>query len=305
MNAKSFRGHCGAALVMVLWLVASMSLIVLVGAKGVRQQAQRVSFDFERLRAESVLDAALQLTAQRLAHDQGIDAQYRVYRVLLGRDEVLVEMTPSGGLIDVNIASDELLRTLFQRVGGLSLGDAAILASRVRDYVDPDDVPAGVGGAESSQYRAAGWPSMPRNAAMEDISELRSVLGMTPGLYETIEPFIGLNGRQLIEIDSAPPLLIDALTGQKGLGARIHKSPREVRSSMLLSGAAADLFAPARSSAMRRVRMRAFVTSEAGRGWQREVWIDIGGRPDALTPWATLSIEPTRRFNKPEQEFKP
>lgn len=140
---------------------------------------------------------------------------------------------------------------------------------------------------------------------MEDISELRSVLGMTPGLYETIEPFIGLNGRQLIEIDSAPPVLIDALTGQKGLGARIHKSPREVRSSMLLSGAAADLFAPARSSAMRRVRMRAFVTSEAGRGWQREVWIDIGGRPDALTPWATLSIEPTRRFNKPEQEFKP
>ena len=41
------------------------------------------------------------------------------------------------------------------------------------------------------------------------------------------------------------------------------------------------------------------------RWWLREVWMDLSERPDALTPWTTLSIEPTRRFLKPEQEFKP
>ena len=295
----------GAALIMVLWLVAALSLVVLAGAQGVRQQTQRTALDIERLRVESVLDAAIQLTAQRLLLGRGKDSQYRVQRLSLGQSDVWVEITPSGGLVDVNVASEALLQALFQRAGGLSSGEAAILASRVKDYIDPDDTPSGVGGAEAAQYRAAGWPSMPRNSALEDLSDLKSVLGMTAGLYEIIAPHLGINGQQRIEIDSAPPALIDALTGQQGLGARIHKSPPEMRAGVLLSGAAAEFFTPARSSGGQTVRVRAFTQAESDRWWQREVWIDPSERPDALTPWTTRSVEPTRRFNKPEQEFKP
>ena len=295
----------GAALIMVLWLVAALSLVVLAGAQGVRQQTQRTALDIERLRVESVLDAAIQLTAQRLLLGRGKDSQYQIQRLSLGQSDVWVEITPSGGLVDVNVASEALLQALFQRAGGLSSGEAAILASRVKDYIDPDDTPSGVGGAEAAQYRAAGWPSMPRNSALEDLSDLKSVLGMTAGLYEIIAPHLGINGQQRIEIDSAPPALIDALTGQQGLGARIHKSPPEMRAGVLLSGAAAEFFTPARSSGGQTVRVRAFTQAESDRWWQREVWIDPSERPDALTPWTTRSVEPTRRFNKPEQEFKP
>ncbi len=295
----------GAALIMVLWLVAALSLVVLAGAQGVRQQTQRTTLDLERLRAESVLDAAIQLTAQRLLQDRGKDSQYRIQQLSLGRSDIWVEITPSGGLVDVNVASDTLLQALFQRGGGLSPGEAAILVSRVKDYLDPDDIPSGVGGAEAAQYRAAGWPSMPRNAALDDLSELKSVLGMTAGLYEIISAHLGINGQQRIEIDSAPPALIDALTGQQGLGARIHKSPPEMRAGVLLSGAAAELFTPARSSGGQAMRLRAFAQAEGGRWWQREAWVDLSERPDALTPWTTRSVEPTRRYNKPEQEFKP
>lgn len=295
----------GAALIMVLWLVAALSLVVLAGAQGVRQQTQRTTLDLERLRAESVLDAAIQLTAQRLLLDKGKDSQYRIQRLSLGQSDIWVEITPSGGLVDVNVASEALLQALFQRGGGLSQGEAAILASRVKDYIDPDDIPSGVGGAEAAQYRAAGWPSMPRNAALEDLSDLKSVLGMTAGLYEIIAPHLGINGQQRIEIDSAPPALIDALTGQQGLGARIQKSPPEMRAGVLLSGAAAEFFTPARSSGGQTLRLRAFTQAEGDRWWQREVWMDLSDRPDALTPWTTRSVEPTRRFNKPEQEFKP
>jgi len=301
----SLRNARGAALIMVLWLVAALSLVVLAGAQGVRQQIQRTALDLERLRAESVLDAAIQLTAQRLLLDRGKDSQYQIKRLSLGQTDTWVEITPSGGLVDVNVASEALLQALFQRAGGLSPGEAAILVSRVRDYIDPDDTPGGVGGAEAAQYRAAGWPSMPRNAALEDLSDLKSVLGMTAGLYEIIAPHLGTNGQQRIEIDSAPPALIDALTGQKGLGARIHKSPPEMRAGVLLSGAAAEFFTPARSSGGQTVRLRAFAQAEGDRWWQREVWIDLSERPDALTPWTTRSVEPTRRFTKPEQEFKP
>ena len=306
MRATSHkRTLSGAALIMVLWLVAALSLVVVAGAKGVRQQAQRATLDMERLRAESVLDAAIQLIAQKLLADKGLAGGYRIQRLGLGQSDVWVEVTPSGGLVDVNVASDALLQALFQRAGGLSPGEAVILTSRVRDYMDPDDSPGGVGGAEAAQYRAAGWPTLPRNGALDDVSELKAVLGVTPGLYEIIAPHLGINGQQRIEIDSAPPALIDALTGQQGLGMRIHNSPPETRAGVLLAGAAAEFFTPARSSGAQTMRLRAFARADSDRWWVREVWVDLSERPDALTPWTTLSVEPTRRFRKPEQEFKP
>jgi general secretion pathway protein K len=302
---STFYSSRGAALILVLWLVASLSLVVMASARGIRLQTQRTALDLERLRAESVLDAALQLTAQRMLADKASPAQYRVQRLPMGAAEVWVEATPSGGLVDVNVASEPLLLALFEKAGALSSGEAAILASRVRDFIDPDDTPGGVGGAEAAQYRAAGWPSLPRNGAVDDLSELRSVLGMTPELYDIIAPHLGINGQQRIEIDSAPPALIDVLTGQPGLGARLHNSPPETRAGLLLTGAAAEFFSPARAGGAQTVRFKAYVQADGDRWWQREAWIDLSERPGGLTPWTMLSLEPTRRFNKPEQEFKP
>ena len=166
------RGSRGAALILVLWLVASLSLVVMASSRGIRQQTQRAGLDLERLRAESVLDAAIQLTAQRMMSEKTADSWYRIQRLPMGSNDIWVEITPSGGLVDVNVASEALLQALFQRAGGLSSGEAAILTSRVRDFIDPDDTPGGVGGAEAAQYRAAGWPSLPRNGALDDLSEL-------------------------------------------------------------------------------------------------------------------------------------
>lgn len=295
----------GAALVLVLWLVAALSLTVLAAAQGMRQQTQHVGLGLERLRAESVLDAALQLAAQRLQAGKESASQYRRERMALGSYDIWLETTPSGGLVDINVASDALLQALFQNVGGLTSGEAAILVSRVRDFIDPDDTPGGIGGAEAPQYRAAGWPVLPRNSALEDLSELKAVLGMTPELYEIIAPHLGINGQQRLEIDSTPPALIDALSGQKGLGARIHNSPPETRAGVLLAGATANFFSAASAGRGQAVRMRAFVQVENERWWLREAWIDPRERPDALTPWTTLSLEPTRRINKPEQEWSP
>lgn len=295
----------GAALVLVLWLVAALSLTVLAAAQGMRQQTQHVGLGLERLRAESVLDAALQLTAQRLQAGKDAASHYQRERMVLGAHEIRLEITPSGGLVDINVASDALLQALFHRVGGVTPGEAAMLVSRVRDFIDPDDVPGGIGGAEAPQYRAAGWPVLPRNSALEDLSELKAVLGMTPDLYDIIAPHLGINGQQRIEIDSAPPALIDALSGQKGLGARIHQSPPEARAGVLLAGATADYFSAAPAARGQAVRVRAFLQMENERWWLREAWIDPRERPDTLTPWTTLSLEPTRRINKPEQEWSP
>lgn len=296
--------NSGAALVLVLWLVAALSLVVLASAHGIRQQTQNVGFSLSRMRAESVLDAAIQLTAQRLTIDKTFGAQYRLEGMALGPYQVQLELTPSAGLVDVNVATDALLETFLVRVGHLAPGEAAILVSRIRDYIDPDDIPSGIGGAEAAQYRAAGWPSLPRNSGLEDLSELKSVMGMTAALYETIALYLGINGQQSIEIGSAPPALVDALSGQPGFGARVQSSPPEMRAGELTSGAAAPIFTAAASPVGQTVRVRASMQAEDGRRWRRQAWLDLNARPDTLTPWTTLSLEPTRRAETPERGFK-
>jgi len=294
----------GAALILVLWLVAALSLTVLAGARGIRQQTQRAAIDLERMRMEPVLDVARQLAVQRLLQEGSQARGYRDWQVQLGPYGVRLEIIPSGGLVDVNVASDAMLLALLHKVGGLTPGEAAIMISRIRDYIDPDDEPGGIGGAEAPQYRAAGWPVLPRNGPLDDLSELRFVLGMTPELYEIISPYLGINGQQRIEIDAAPPALIDALTGQPGLGAQIQSSPPEMRAGGLLSGAAAQIFSSARMGGGT-VKVRAMVQTDQGHWWQREAWVDLSTRPNSLTPWTTLSLEPTRRMNPPPQEPHP
>jgi len=295
-TGNSVKSNRGAALIIVLWLVASLSLVVLAGAQSIRLQARRTALDLERLRAESVLDPAIELVTQRLLADRGKSGGYRIQRLALGESDAWVEITPSGGLVDVNVASEALLQALLQRVGGLPAGEAAVLASRIRGNGDPGAPPGNVGGIQAAT---------PRNAALEDPAELQSMPGMTAGLYEIIAPYLGINGQQRIEIDSAPPALIDALTGQQGLGARVHHSPPEMRAGLLISGTAAEYFSPASVSGGQTVRLRAFVQTQGGRWWLREAWVDLGQRLDALTPWTTLSLEPTRRHNMPEQEKTP
>lgn len=289
----------GATLVLVLWLVAALSLTVLAGAKGMRQQTQHAALALERLRAEAVLDGALQLVAQRLVLERDQPSHYRREVLTLEGQEIRVEVTPATGLIDINVASDGLLLALLQRVGGLPVGDAAIMVSRIRDFLDPDDNPAGAGGAEAAQYRAANWPAVPRNSALEDLSELKVVLGMTPELYDIIAPHLGINGQQRLSLDSTPPALIDVLAGQKGLGAKIHTAPPDTRAGML-SGTAAEFFSPAASNMVLAVRVQVLMQTDGERWWLREGWIDPHERPDTVAPWTLLSLEPTRRIIKPE-----
>ena len=206
--------------------------------------------------------------------------------------------------MDVNVATEQLLEAVLEKIGGLSQGEANIMASRIKAFIDPDDAPRGAGGAEAPQYRAAGKTAVPRNAPLDDLSELQMVLGMTPRLYGIIAPFLGINGQARIAVDAAPPVLMDKLTGQPGLGARIHSTPLEGRAD-LLTGVAANFFSPNAGRAGGALKLRASVRTQEGRWWQREAWVDLSERPDSLTPWTTLSLEPTRRMETPQQELSP
>jgi general secretion pathway protein K len=299
------RGYRGAALIVVLWLVASLALVVLAAARSTRVHVEQASLQIERLRAQAVLDGIIALTAQRMLAEPDFGQQYQRYRVEEADVQVAVEITPGRGLVDVTVAQDELLTALLRDVGGASPAQAQVLTARIRDWLDLDDQPGGVGGAEAPQYRAAAWPTLPRNGGMEDPSELLSVLGMPPQLYEKIRPFLGIDGRQRIDLTAAPPALIDRLTGRPGLGAYLHGLPPERREAEMAAYTASNLFEAQARDRAGTVRLRARVAIASGRWWEREVWIDRAARPDTLTPWTTLMVEPVRRSVPPGQDDAP
>lgn len=292
----------GTALVLVLWVIVGLSLTVVAGSRAISAHTRLAAIELDRQRAEALLDGAISILAQQLSVDSNAGMSYKLYELTMDGTQVTVEVTPSKGLIDLNVASDELIQGLLREIGGMHPGEALVMGSRIKDWIDPDDQPGGVGGAESAQYRSAGWPSLPRNAAMEDDSELLSVMGMTPEIYEKLQPFIGINGDQRLDIGSAPGMLIDRLTGQPGIGAQIHASPPEQREALVSPFTSMPYFRSRPSDSDRTVRLIASLTSDSGLAWQRLVWVDRTERPDTLTPWTTLAVDPTRRSTAAQQE---
>lgn len=284
----------GVALILVLWLVAGLSLVVVAGSRLTSSYTKTAGLELERQRVEALLDGAISLTAQRARADPVIGKAYRRYALELDSQKVFLEVVPSKGLIDVNVASDELLQELLSKIGGLSADDALVMVSRIRDWTDPDDQPSGVGGAEAAQYRAANWPSMPRNTRMDDVQDLLSVLGMDPHVYERIRAYVGINGSTRIDVGAAPPDLLNQLSGRDDVGERIHGLPLDKRDAEASALTAMPWFDHSPTLASTKLRITASSQGQEGRIWQRQVWIDTNERPDTLTPWTTLTVEPTR-----------
>ena len=77
------HGSAGAALVLVLWLVAALSLTVLAGAKGLRQQTQQAGLALERLRAEGVRIVSREMAVFEWLHQAGDDRFRAISREFL------------------------------------------------------------------------------------------------------------------------------------------------------------------------------------------------------------------------------
>jgi general secretion pathway protein K len=107
---------------------------------------------------------------------------------------VRVEMRDESAKIDINTASDDLLRGLLVSAG-LNDEDTSALLDAILDWRDPDALKR-AHGAEEDDYRAAGLTYRPANAPFQAIEELQLVLGMRPEIYRRLAPSITVFSRQ-------------------------------------------------------------------------------------------------------------
>ena len=187
-------GMRGAALLLVLWLVALLTALVGAYALTARIEALQGRVGSRGTIVQEIARAGMEYALVRVA-DRNPETHWqpngRAYAWRFDGHDVQVRIIDETGKVDLNQADVPLLSRLMQALGEPPDASDA-LAAAIVDWRDADDLGQPVGGAEDGDYAAAGRPYGAKDAPFETIAELEQVLGMTPDLYARLEPFLTL-----------------------------------------------------------------------------------------------------------------
>ena len=194
----ALRNQKGIALIIVLWITTLLMLIASSFIYAMRTDVNIVANSLARARLEAAADAAVQRSVFEMFKPPQLPGRWTTDGVAQSWSyqgvAVEVGMTDESGKIDINTASDALLRGLFL-AQGMKEEEAATVTDAILDWRDPDLLKR-LRGAEEADYLAAGYSYKPANAAFQSTEELRLVMGMTPELFDKVAPLITIYSRQ-------------------------------------------------------------------------------------------------------------
>lgn len=232
----------GIALVLALWMTILLTVIASSFAFSMRSEALAARNAVSGAIARALADGAVERMGFELQRPRnGPDiwvADGQVHQWQEGEAVIMATAVDESAKIDLNAASDVLLRGLLQNLGGLGAEDAQHVLEAILDWKDRDDLRR-PNGAEAPEYRSAGRKYRPTNAPFEAVGELRLVLGMTPALYDRIAPSLSVYSRQaginpatasrdvLLAVPNVTPEQVDAYLAQRAeaLGAKLPVPP--------------------------------------------------------------------------------
>ncbi len=188
------RRNAGAALLLVLWLIALLTALIGAFALTARVEALQGKVLSGGVRAQELARAGIEYSMLRLA-----DTDQRTRWLPDGRDyawryaggEVNLRIVDETGKVDLNQAGQPLLSALMQTLG-TERDHAEKVSAAILDWRDADPLTQVNGGAEDPDYAAAGLPYGAKDAPFETVAEVEQVLGMDPELYARIEPYLTL-----------------------------------------------------------------------------------------------------------------
>ncbi|HEL3864535.1 TPA: general secretion pathway protein GspK [Stenotrophomonas maltophilia] len=188
----------GAALVLVLWLIALMTALVGAFALSARVEHLQERVLDDDARGQERARAGLEYALMRLSPDPlraPWQADGRTYRWQFDGARIEIQVLDENGKINLNLADVALLTAYLQALGE-PVDNARQLAGAIVDWRDEDSLLQPGGGAEAQDYAAAGLPYGPRNKRFETLGELQRVLGMNGPLYRKMLPHLTLYSRQ-------------------------------------------------------------------------------------------------------------
>ncbi|MGH8152464.1 MAG: general secretion pathway protein GspK, partial [Rhodanobacteraceae bacterium] len=205
----------GTALLLVLWVTMLLAALLVGVAAASRSQSEAALYGAERVRAELAADAGL---AHAVAGLRAPDAGQhwvpdgRAYRFDFDGARVTVRVVDVGGLVDLNAASPELIRRVFETAGAGP--------SQAGQYADTIAAWRGVGAGMAAQNlaslstrRGASATSSARGP-FRAIEQLARLPGIDATLYARVAPAVTVySGRNFPDASYAGALVLASLRG--------------------------------------------------------------------------------------------
>ena len=198
-------GTDGFIIVAVLWILAALATLATIIAVYVINAATAFTVHDERLQAETMARAAIELTVYQVSLDPQAAPTRGSFTFRIGNATVATDFIAETARIDLNAAPKELLSGLFVGLGA-TRGSADFYADRVVAW---RSAPGPGAPEESSYYRAAGLIYSPRGAPFQHVAELGLVLGIPEAMVERAIPFVTVYSAQagINPMDAAPQVL--------------------------------------------------------------------------------------------------
>lgn len=201
-TVMSSRYSHGIALVLVLWVITLLTVMASSFVFSMRTDTLLVRNLMQSARAQALADAGvyraiyalLEMTPGEESVRWQQDGRIHLWK-FEDENAIRIQLLDISGKIDINSASEILLKGLFQSVG-LSEEQATQLLEATLDWRDADNKRR-LNGAEEKEYAAVGLKYTPANAPFEVVDELKRVLGMSPELYEQLEDVITVDSGQV------------------------------------------------------------------------------------------------------------
>ncbi len=203
-------GRDGFIVVAVLWILAALATLVMIFSMYVINTATAFTVHDERLQAEGLARAALELSAYQASANPQAQPTRGTFVFRLNNAQVDVEFVSETARIDLNAAPKELLSGLFAGLGA-SRGQADYYADRIIGWRSP---PAENSSNEAANYRTAGMLYGPRGGTFPHTGELALVLGIPEVMVERALPYLTVySGQPQVNIFGAAPQVLAALPG--------------------------------------------------------------------------------------------
>ncbi len=227
---RPVRTTRGAALLLVLWLIAMLTAVVGAFALIARIEYMQGRVLSQGVVADQAARAGLEYAMTRVI-DLDQTRQWlpdgREYTWPFGEAEVVVTIVDESGKVDINGADLDLMASLMLAVG-VERQPARKIAAAIMDWRDPDTLTQAEGGAEDADYSGEELPYGAKDAPFETIAELQLVLGMTPELFEKLAPHLTVysgQGRPSEQYASAEVLQALGVDAERALAER--RRPRQ------------------------------------------------------------------------------
>ena len=191
MSHGGREGERGSALLVVVWMSALMSAILIGILAVAHNQVRATAGDRSALQRDAALRSALEIVAYDISQIGRSHVAQLPVTIDAGGYRVRVGYGAGHGVLDINMANEDDFAALFLRLG-LEDHAARTLADRIMDWRDSDQTPRALG-AEEAAY-ASRPRSAPRNRPFVSVEELQHVIGMSSRIWGCAAPYLTVLG---------------------------------------------------------------------------------------------------------------